>query len=506
MSTETPRRYRAQNATMPSATASSQTSQSSHNLPDSQFRHQINSQAYDQNSQTNPNFTSSFQQPTTPPRTPRKENQSASQHTSSSIIQDTGSKQKSRNKNRPKNVMTSPAAARNGRHASPLAGAQSAGMTSSARPMSTPTTAAYAGSTFHASPAPSALPIPSFFSKSVPDSPGIKGLRSIKGAPLPTTDSTPTRTTPSAEQLQREESPLDVFFRADREERARSVSSARILASANGPFPPPSKSPRNTQTPPSHSNPSYFPNGGSNRLSASGIFAIELDGDRAPGTPLGPAFSTPYAERINAARSGGQCDGPSDQSPQHIQSSMDRSDALKAYLFSGQPPAPSNSAPVYSAPDSYQVPFASPNGPRSAGLPNRPQSNGSSPGPDSRIMNGPRTGGRSSGLRQEVTPTKTPTRTPDRHTYGNLPTPSRNSANSFNHVNPYATQFASRTPPQASTDAPNAGDSKSTIKGMEDSLRRILKLDPVGIHEADIGHEPPASGPNPSYVGGRTHR
>ncbi|KAL2067957.1 hypothetical protein VTL71DRAFT_16055 [Oculimacula yallundae] len=495
------RRRRPRDAAMRASSQSPQT------LQDSQRLDHINSQAYTQNAQTNVESLPSFQQPTTPPRTPRKDNQLTSQHTSSSITPGLGSKQKSRNnKNRPKNVMTSPAATRNGRNTSPLTGAQSAGIPSSSRPISTPSTAAYAGSTFHASPAPSALPIPSFYSRSVPDSPGIKGLKSLKGAASPATDSTPTRTTPSADQLRREESPLDLFFKADREERARSASSARLLAGANGPFPPPLESPRNTRTPPSHSSQNRARD--SNRLSSSGMFAMELDGDRASGTPLGPAFSTPYAERINAARSGDQLDGASEQQPHHTQSSLDRSEALKAYLFSGQPPsapnpAPPNSTPVYPAPESYQAPFAAPNGPRSAGLPNRSQNNGYSPGPDPRIWNGPRTGGRSSGLRQEVTPTKTPTRTPDRnHAYSNFPTPSRNGANAFNDGNGFNNQFASHTPPQASAFAPNAGD--SSIKGMEDSLRRILKLDPVGISESDIGHGTSTSGVNPNYVGGRT--
>jgi hypothetical protein len=63
------------------------------------------------------------------------------------------------------------------------------------------------------------------------------------------------------------------------------------------------------------------------------MFAMELDGPNSPGTPFGPAFSTPYSERINAARAGKN----STMSPDQIntQQSMDRTEALKAYLFSG---------------------------------------------------------------------------------------------------------------------------------------------------------------------------
>ncbi|KAH7321548.1 hypothetical protein BKA65DRAFT_528864 [Rhexocercosporidium sp. MPI-PUGE-AT-0058] len=504
MSTDVPpRRHRhTRSAAMPPATASSQ---SPLNPQNPQNPHHLNSQAHAQNSQTDMRSNPSFQQPTTPPRTPRKDNQPASQHTSSSTAPEAGSKQRSRNKNRPKNVMTSPAGARNDRNTPPLTGAQSAGMYSSSRPINTPSTAAYAGSTFHASPAPSALPIPSFYSKSVPDSPGVKGLKSLKGAALPATDSTPTRTTPSAAQLQREESPLDLFFKADREERARSASSTQALAVANGPFPPPLGSPRSSQTPPARSTQNRTRQGDSNRISSSGMFAMELDGDRAPGSPFGPAFSTPYSERINAARSGSQVDGSSDQSPHHIQSSLDRSEALKAYLFSGQPPPASNSAPVYSSSESYQAPFTAPSDPRGARVPNRPQNNGYSSGPNSRMMNGPQTGGRSSGLRQEVTPTKTPTRTPDRnHVYANSSTPSRLPPNAYSNGNNFATQFASRTPAEAPTFASNGGNSDSTIQGMEDSLRRILKLDPAGTSDPVIGQGTTAPGTTPNYVGGRT--
>jgi len=503
MSTDVPpsRHRHTRSAAMPPATASSQ---SPRNTQHPQNPHHLNSQAHVQNSQNDmrPNFP--FQQPTTPPRTPRKDNQSASQNTSSSAAPETGSKQRSRNKNRPKNVMTSPAASRKDRNTPPLTGGQSAGMPSSAKPINTPSTAAYAGSTFHASPAPSALPIPSFYSKSVPDSPGVKGLKSLKGAALATTESTPTRATSSIERVQREESPLDLFFKADREERARSASAAQALAVANGPFPPPSDSPRNSQTPPARPTQSRARQSDSKRISASGMFAMELDGDRAPGTPLGPAFSTPYSERINAARSGGQLNGPFEEPQQHSHSSVDQSEALKAYLFSGLPPAAPNSGPKYSS-ESYQPPAGAPSGPRSAGTPNRPQANGYLLGTDQRMTNGPRTAGRSSGLRQEVSPTKTPTRTPDRtHVYANSPTPSRNPTNTNTNGNDFGAQFTSRTSADSSTFAPSSGNSDSTIKGMEDSLRRILKLEPTGSSATDMGQGPAASVPTSNYVGGRT--
>ncbi len=71
-------------------------------------------------------------------------------------------KPRNNNKHRPKNVSTSPNPAKQDRSTPPHAIA----------PKSASATA-FAGATFHASPAPSSLPIPSFLAKSL-DSPGLK--------------------------------------------------------------------------------------------------------------------------------------------------------------------------------------------------------------------------------------------------------------------------------------------------------------------------------------------
>ncbi|KAF4633208.1 hypothetical protein G7Y89_g4914 [Cudoniella acicularis] len=289
--------------------------------------HHLNSQAHEQNSSSEMKYPA---QPTTPPRTPRRDNQS--QSTGKSNTQENGSRQKSRNKNRPKNVMTSPAVKINDRSTPPLTGAQSAGMPSSAKPINTPSSAVYAGATFHASPAPSALPIPSFYSKSVPDSPSVRGLKSVKESSSPGLSQSPSPpvASTSVNKFDREESPLDFFFKADREEkeRARSASSANMTGTASSPFQPPSQYPRTSQTPPvsNSQNPAHREHASKN--SAGGMFAMELDGPFNPSTPFGPAFSTPYSERINAARTA--------TTPAHddSQQPLDRSEALKAYLFS----------------------------------------------------------------------------------------------------------------------------------------------------------------------------
>jgi hypothetical protein len=83
--------------------------------------------------------------------------------------------------------------------------------------------AAYAGPTFHASPAASNLPMPKFASKSVPPVSSSSSLQAKLDAestnlnvPSPRLEST---------ALSRERSPLDIFFNADRQERAVKTSS-----------------------------------------------------------------------------------------------------------------------------------------------------------------------------------------------------------------------------------------------------------------------------------------
>jgi hypothetical protein len=85
---------------------------------------------------------------------------------------------------------------------------------------------AYAGPTFHASPAPSALPIPKFLSRSVPaksrmDPPTPPPEDSSDSADSPA--ASPSRP-PVAVPPRNRDSPLDLLFRADRAERAKNVN------------------------------------------------------------------------------------------------------------------------------------------------------------------------------------------------------------------------------------------------------------------------------------------
>jgi hypothetical protein len=115
---------------------------------------------------------------------------------------------------------------------------------------------------------------------------------------------------PSLSQMYREtqtrdESPLDIFFRADKEEkaRARTGSPGGIASHRNSPFKVPLQA-----HPDSEDTPSSVGSQGRNHSrthtdsSAQEMFAFELDGHNSPGLPLGPAFATPYGERMNALR------------------------------------------------------------------------------------------------------------------------------------------------------------------------------------------------------------
>lgn len=193
----------------------------------------------------------------------------------------------------------------------------------------------FAGSTFHASPAPSALPIPSFFN-TTDTPPAMKSAMSSpeQGLSCPTTDTEETRSSSPASIPRAEDSPLELLFRADRAEKARirRASSAHGDANSPSPFSPPSEplsygkefNHFSTATAPGPTRRPIVP-----KRPSMGISADELDGD--PRQPVGPAFSTPFHERMRAAR-------PNHASSPAVLGTQDAnaSDSLKRYLFTGR--------------------------------------------------------------------------------------------------------------------------------------------------------------------------
>lgn len=207
---------------------------------------------------------------------------------------------------------------------------------------------AFAGASFHASPAPNSLPMPSFLARtaSAPDSPSLKlpGPGPSQELSPPTTDSEENSSpSPPLPPARNDESPLEFIFKADRAEKAktRRASSANAAAFLASPFSPPHAhaSPREPSTFPRNQAIAQARRPVIQRNPSSGIPASELNGNS--GKPLGQAFSTPYAERIKAAR------------PRHVsaqgtppsaldQGTCDRSDALKRFLGVGSPATPNH--------------------------------------------------------------------------------------------------------------------------------------------------------------------
>lgn len=93
---------------------------------------------------------------------------------------------------------------------------------------------AYAGPTFHASPAASSLPMPKFFSRSVPNVDKTSSLKSMMEQEVVNTtsesDSSPflKNSRPMQDDQARENSPLDIFFQADRHAKAQAQAQAHI--------------------------------------------------------------------------------------------------------------------------------------------------------------------------------------------------------------------------------------------------------------------------------------
>ncbi|KAF1942053.1 hypothetical protein EJ02DRAFT_503049 [Clathrospora elynae] len=140
---------------------------------------------------------------------------------------------------------------------------------------------AYAGPTFHASPAPSALPIPKFLSRSVP-------AKTRVGPPTPppedssdSASSSPSPASPSRAPIavpRNDDSPLDLLFKADKAERAKNVHGS-----------PASVNFFNPARPQHYKHDSYH--------SLNAVFPIELDGEGRSAHISPPLAAAPAAHR-----------------------------------------------------------------------------------------------------------------------------------------------------------------------------------------------------------------
>lgn len=223
---------------------------------------------------------------------------------------------------------------------------------------------AYAGPTFHASPAASSLPIPKFYSKSVPNVDKTKSLKAMMEQEAPDSSSGSEESPflenvrPFSDPKSREESPLDIFFRADREAKGRTGSTPHVPCSIK------------TQTDASDSPLGLLksPRHHSRHSSAGGVFPLEMDGASSE--------ISPGASSLNCATK-----NATDCSPVNLASSgsnhIDREEqrkaqtlALKKLLYSPRPqisqngsfsPRPPSSKlrkeiPLPASPDSASTP------------------------------------------------------------------------------------------------------------------------------------------------------
>ncbi|KAL9601879.1 MAG: hypothetical protein Q9219_002232 [cf. Caloplaca sp. 3 TL-2023] len=205
---------------------------------------------------------------------------------------------------------------------------------------STTPSQAYAGPTFHASPAASSLPMPKFLSKSVPEVDKVPGMQSLIGRESAETSSEQSEDSPTpafarrvGEEQKREESPLDIFFKADREQKERQLKG---------------------QDPPL-STPEFFnPTSASNRVrhhsrhstngSMGPLFAMEMEGaepDRKPPEKQSPEATIDTAEPYRSAGMEVK------ETPQQTAQRKAKTMALKKLLLSSMPSAstPSSCTP-----------------------------------------------------------------------------------------------------------------------------------------------------------------
>ncbi|KAH7349529.1 hypothetical protein B0T11DRAFT_132055 [Plectosphaerella cucumerina] len=219
---------------------------------------------------------------------------------------------------------------------------------------------AYAGSTFHASPAPSALPIPSFLAKASASPVPTPVKEQRPGPPNPEQDA-PTPSRPSFPVAQ--DSPLEAIFRADRAEKER-ARRASFASSMNGPAGLSSPSRQGFEQP--NSVPRQYRGFAHERPqppgSNSGIPISELDG--ASAGHVGPSFATPYHERIRAAHGRPQPAYGADAAT--IGPGEDPSEALKRVLFG--PKAGTTWAPSPTQPAPAPSVAAAPPGARPSGV------------------------------------------------------------------------------------------------------------------------------------------
>ena len=359
------------------------------------------------------------------------------------------------------------------------------------RPNETPVKA-YAGPTFHASPAASSLPIPKFISRSVPNVDKAPSLTSMmQQEAMDTTsesESSPflakSRLT-QAHQI-REDSPLDIFFQADRDAKAKTQVRTESPAGSDGLRPGSAKDIRHHSRQPTDS-------------SVGGMFPLEMDGAAVETT--GSRINS--EQNTSAAKTMTKDD---DRDEQRKAQTLE----LKRLLYSPKPQRSTSSSPCSST-LSKGVRSPSPKAAPRGGSPKLVHDSTSRDqqrhalllalaqkqisGTATNLSHVPQRPP-SSKLREEVSipsspggqPTELPA-TPTQARIQKTSTPINDHRRQYqnSYPSPYPSLSSSFTPPAKlpggfqNTTSPRSMDAKN----IEQDLRRILKLDVLGGDDVD---------------------
>jgi hypothetical protein len=371
---------------------------------------------------------------------------------------------------------------------------------------------AYAGPTFHASPAPSSLPMPKFLSKSVPEVKKAAGLiarlenEASEGALSPeSSEGSPIRE--KAERFQQhmgEGSPLDIFFKADREEKARarqtSLRSPLLNGAEGGHLSTAAGATPGSLSPPldhtrHHSR--HTTNG-----SANGLFSMELEDERSISPATQAKRPTPPTDlkRAITAPSDIITEPGRDEAAKRNASSL----ALKKLLLTPQPQRPmpeSKSVPTSEGRKRHTPPIKESSGPfapaqappeirilsrkQPASLPQLQKQFGPTPASGS----SPRPRPPSSNLRQELSAPQTPVQS-ELPELPATPTPSNNSrlfappTPQSQHNGAQNIPFPSLRPTVSPGVGPPSIQDTSDVLRMEEELRRVLKMNVLGSEGA----------------------
>ncbi|KAJ5888912.1 hypothetical protein N7495_008953 [Penicillium taxi] len=196
-----------------------------------------------------------------------------------------------------------------------------------------PKDAAYAGPTFHASPAPSALPIPSFFSKSFPESDlaptlEVESDNAETDVDFEATPSKP-RARPQTMGEVPEATPLDFLFKAAVEARKSSPMNSPEMTR----FKSPQTEPRRMQLNP-----------------PGGVFDFDMD-NHSRAHQIGPSFAPSYQDRMNALRRSDSSYSQPEYSETEEQKRIN-TEALKHALLN-PPVQKARVSPAYEHPHNY---------------------------------------------------------------------------------------------------------------------------------------------------------